>query len=245
MVSQQHHRPGGAGLAGAHRGRRRPPCAARPGDGFDLATVMPLVRKEVRRFRPWRLERDDLVQAGVAGALEAWRRRDPDKAGSLPGYTSAWVRKELQQTVARGDFTVAVPPHVPPKAVALRRQLDHGLALRSAARQLHLTDDQTLSLDRLLESPDNASLDAIRATDLVENTVLDELDREAVRWAVASLTEPQRSVVILRFGFDGQDARSTREIGRLVGVSDFTVRAQLRQAAATLRARLAALADDR
>jgi RNA polymerase sigma factor (sigma-70 family) len=248
MVSHQSHRLAKRPTR-RHRAGPRPTCPptrADGPDGFDLGAVLPLVRNEVGRFRPWRVGRDDLMQAGVAGALEAWRRRDPALAAALRTYTTTWVRKELRQTVARGDFTVAVPPHVPPQAVALRRHLDRGLALGSASRHLGLTDEQTLSLDRLLEAtPDGGEtfdITRLRSPDtLVEDAVLARLDCDAVRRAVAGLKEPQRSVIVLHFGFDGAGGRSTREIGRLVGVSDFTVRAQLKQATAVLRARLGAL----
>lgn len=239
MVNQQHHRP--AVRAGG-RGRvdRRSGCTGRPSDGFDLDVALPLVRREVRRFRPWRLERDDLMQAGVAGALEAWQRRDDARSHALGTYTASWVRKELQRTVARGDFTVAVPAHVPPRAIALRHQRD---------RELGLDVQQTASLHRLLEPTASAApphIEHLRRADAetsVEDVVLHQLDRETVRRAVAGLAELQRSVVALRFGFDGGEGRSTREIGRLVGVSDFTVRAQLKQATAVLRARLATTYD--
>ena len=245
MVSQQ-HRPA-TRPPRRHGGGRRPICLAAHGDGFDLGTVLPLVRKEVRRFRPWRLEPADLMQAGVTGALEAWNRRDASRGDAFRAYTSSWVRKEVQRTVGRGEFTVAVPPHVPAAALELRRHLDHGTGLRAASRHLGVSAEQTASLERLLEPTTGTErhpieLEAIGdASPSVEETVLDQLDRDIVRRAVAKLSEPLRSVVALRFGFDGSDGRSTREIGRLVGVSDFTVRTHLKQATALLQARLAAL----
>src|SRR5438445_108508 len=52
--------------------------------------------------------------------------------------------------------------------------------------------------------------------------------------AVRALPEELRQVVKLRYGLDGGGERSARHVGRLLGISDFTVRMRLARARARL-----------
>jgi len=207
---------------------------------FLLRANASLVRMAGRRYRLRRLDREDLDQSARLGLLQALARFDPLR-GRFPAYAVQWMRKEAQRVLANGEFSVAIPAHLPGRLVALRSL---GAASDDkAAQSLDLSPVVVAALRPLLDAvplPD-AFEDAPRLT--AAPAVLGEDDQEpelawALEAALSDLPTDLSRVVVLTHGLAGGGPRSTRKVAGIVGVSDFTVRARLARAYRILAARV-------
>ena len=120
--------------------------------------------------------------------------------------------------------------------------------VKEAARRLQLGPGVVEALQRVLPNPAGWSEGAEdrRRTSVASRPVEDEAVTgdvaRGVARAVRALPEDLRQVVTLRYGLDGGGERSARQVGRLLGVSDFTVRTRLARARARLSRALSELA---
>src|ERR1700754_1015657 len=90
-----------------------------------VEAFLPAIFGVARGFRSWTgVERQELVQEGVAGLLFAARRYDPRLGPPFWAYASFWVRKAMQELVA--DLT---------RPVALSDRAVRSLALVKSARR--------------------------------------------------------------------------------------------------------------
>src|SRR3954451_11447973 len=85
-----------------------------------VAGALDVVAAEARRYRVWRVERADLLQAGMVGLLVAADRFDPGRGVPFRAFAALWVRKEMQRAVAGQAFAAAGPATLIGPLVALR-----------------------------------------------------------------------------------------------------------------------------
>jgi RNA polymerase primary sigma factor len=184
------------------------------------------------------VDRQELVQEGVAGLLVAARRFDTGLDIPFWAYASFWVRKAMQELVA--ELT---------RPVALSDRAVRALAKLKAARREHLlahrvepTDEQlsaatgfTLAqleslrpLDRSPRgmeepvSPDAAATVAETLTDpsaeRAYEQVLDRIELGELWELAGELDERERAVIRAHYGL-GQPAQTLKQIGRALGLT--------------------------
>ena len=191
------------------------------------------------------VEREELVQEGVAGLLFAARRYDSGLGTPFWAYASYWVRKAMQELVA--DIT---------RPVALSDRAVRGLARMRAARSEHvqaygaeptsaelsrttgLTRSQVESLQAIERTPRaiEEPLIADEETGVtVGDTILDPAAERAyehmleaieirrVRDLADQLDERERAVIRAHYGL-GQPAQTLSEIGAALGLTAERVR---------------------
>ena len=206
-----------------------------------VEAFLPAIVGLARGFRSRRgVERQELVQEGVAGLLFAARRYDPGLGTPFWAYASFWVRKAMQELVA--ELT---------RPVALSDRAVRGLALIKSAqrehRQAHGTEptNENLSLATGLTL---AQLESLQATDRTPRStedgltadaettvtvgdmiidpvaeqayeqVLDDLEIREVRDLADRLDERERAVIRSHYGL-GQPAQTLSQIGDALGLT--------------------------
>jgi RNA polymerase primary sigma factor len=182
------------------------------------------------------IERQELVQEGVAGLLFAARRYDPRVSTRFWAYASFWVRKGMQDLV--GDLA---------RPVALSDRAARDLARINAAHREHLqacgceptgeqlsdatglTPVQVERLQTAARAPRGMEERLSADTDTVGDSIPDPgaerayehvLDRIEIR-AVherAHLDERERRVIRAHYGFDQQE-RTLDQIGGALGLT--------------------------
>ncbi|WP_167473542.1 sigma-70 family RNA polymerase sigma factor [Nocardia arthritidis] len=209
-----------------------------------ILRYLPLVRREAGRYRVWRMQRDDLLQAGLVGLLVASDRYDPARGVPFGAYAQHWVRKEIQRTIAEQEFPSVIPPDLTGRAVALRQVLaDRFGNVSVTAAVLGMSPAVALGLYRQLAATDPSADDVDAAAAAIPGTVFPQPEDSAVTHSLleliaavlARLEERQAAALILRFGLDGGPERSWREIGRLLGISDHTAKKLVERAQTALR----------
>lgn len=199
---------------------------------------LPAILGVARRFpTAGGVERQELVQEGVAGLLLAAQRFDCRRQTPFWSYACFWVRKAMQELVAEVTRPVALSD----RAVRALAQIKSARSEYLQAHGSEPTDDDlsratglpraqvqslqaTQRLPRALHEPlgerpttvADAIADPVGERDY--ERVLDRIELGEMRELADELDERARSVLRAHFGL-GQPARTLNEIGAGLGVT--------------------------
>ncbi len=183
---------------------------------------------------PASIQRDDLIQAGMIGLLEAIKNYDITKGASFETYASIRIRGTMLDEVRRGDW-VPRSVHRNTRLVADKIRVienrtgrdarDHEVAQElgvSVSEYHQMLIDSTschlFTLDDLLTNRDNlVDTEGLTSTlpEPYEKANLDSL-REILVKSIATLPERERLVLALYYDED----LNLKEIGDVLGVSE-------------------------
>jgi RNA polymerase primary sigma factor len=207
----------------------------------------------------------DLVQEGALGLIRAAEKFDWRRGFRFSTYATLWIRQAIQSGLANRARIIRLPAGVEMRERKIAR-VHHGLAARlgrdptdeeiAAAAELtveqvaeiHRAARVATSLDRPLAGGEGATLGELVAApggDVGEELNI-TLSAEAVRRIVDEMPEPERQVIRLRYGIDGDaEPQTYAAIGGRLGLSPVRVSAIERRALEqlALRRELQALAD--
>ncbi len=212
-----------------------------------------LVISNARSYEGLDLPLLDLIQEGMLGLIRAAEKFDWRKGYKFSTYATFWIRESIQRAIANRARPIRVPVHIGQRerrigraratliaelgrepsdeeiAKAAELELREVLATRNIARVV-------TSLDRPVGEEEETTLGALLASDASaphEEVELAARDA-ALRRALQRLPEPERNVVKLRYGIDGDEPTPLREAGRRLGISSDAVRKLERKALAEL-----------
>lgn len=188
------------------------------------------------RFKGWA---EDLSQDGMIGMMRSIEKFDVDRGFYLLTYATPWIFQTTQRQWERSAHVVTVPNHPQRLLAKLRDEVAVGDRRSNSelAKLLKVDEHDIATLRPLIGGI--ASLDASvgAGTDqtFVQNLEAkpieaadDGLDatfrKEKIDEALAELPPREREILIKRFGLDGSEPLTLKEVGQVIGLTRERVR---------------------
>ena len=197
-----------------------------------------------KRYRGCGLSFLDLINEGNIGLIEAAKRFDPGKKVKFITYAVWWVRQAIIHALSDQSGAFRLPQkqanllyRIGKAQANLRNQLRRTPSTEEIAKKMEVTVKEVTNL--LQVADDNISLSAVideehefHLSDKLEQDIIPAADlvllksslKVHLRGALDELDAKEERVIRQRFGLDGADPKTLKEIGEMMNLSRERIR---------------------
>ncbi|MBN2170713.1 MAG: RNA polymerase sigma factor RpoD/SigA [Candidatus Krumholzibacteriota bacterium] len=180
----------------------------------------------------------DIVEEGNLGLIRAVEKFNPERGYRFSTYASYWIKQAMARAVANQGRTIRIPFHVfqlvnrytrlAARKPSIQVLGDNELAemLRCSRRKAHLVRNLVMgimSLDLMMSQGAMKELYADeqnRVTQTPEDVVLLQLEHEQLHRLMEKLSDRERAVLRIRYGFEtGGEFQTLEETGKVFGIT--------------------------
>jgi RNA polymerase primary sigma factor len=203
-----------------------------------------LVVKIARDYENFGLPLLDLISEGNIGLMRAVERYDPDRGAKLSVYASFWIKQSIRRAISDQSRTIRVPVHVHDKLYNINRAanrlheiLGHeptdeeisaevDLPAKKVAR-LRQAVKPMIPLDQPMNDDGSNCISETVADERCgrpDQDLVDQTNADAVREFLGKLSPRELTILRSRFGFDGDEDETLRDIGTQLGLTRERIR---------------------
>lgn len=142
-----------------------------------------------RKFENTGIHIEDLVSIGTIGLIKAVNTFDPTKKIKLATYASRCIENEILMFLRRNN------------KIRSEVSFDEPLNMDWDGNELLLSD--VLGTDN----------------DIIYRDIEEEVDKKILRTALSNLSDRERKIMVLRFGLDGGEEKTQKDVADLLGIS--------------------------
>ncbi|MDY3931586.1 MAG: sigma-70 family RNA polymerase sigma factor [Erysipelotrichaceae bacterium] len=204
-----------------------------------------LVVSVAKRYSGFNMSFMDLIQEGNIGLMKAVSKFDYTKGFKLSTYATWWIRQAITRAIADHSRNIRIPVHVNEtlhKIHKTRRQLSQELGREPsleeiAAKMDDMTAEKIAEIEKMasdtvsLETPigeenDTSLGDLIRDEHTMTPSQYAEANalHDQIFMLLDTLTDREKTVLIKRFGLDGNEPMTLEEVGREMDVTRERIR---------------------
>jgi len=212
------------------------------------------VVKMALRYQGQGVSLPDLIQEGNMGLLEVVDKFDHRKGFRFSTYAAFWIKQSIQQALCKQSRLIRLPirksrmiGRINEAAKSFTKRYGREPNADEIAEMVNLPPERVEQLEQLSEpalsldsaaDPDSPPLEDLLAQkgnpDPREHAVQQQLKRRVQR-VIRRLSDRERRVLLLRYGFNGKKSLSLRNTSIHVGLSQEGVRRVERRALKKLR----------
>jgi RNA polymerase sigma factor (sigma-70 family) len=206
----------------------------------NLRLVISIGKRYMHRGFPF----SDIVEEGNLGLIKAVEKFNYKRGFRFSTYASWWIRQYIERAIINQGKLVRLPVHVVERlnrylgrVEQLVQELGREPRAQEIAVKMKTSEEEVLDLKQLvrttcsLDSPINDQSDTFLRdviedpTGLSPDETADGVRRrtELMAW-IKELPDKEQTVIVSRFGLDGDEARTLEEIGRQMGLTRERVR---------------------
>jgi RNA polymerase primary sigma factor len=222
----------------------------------NLRLVVNLARAYAGRGLPLQ----DLIAEGNLGLIRAAEGFDPDMNTRFSTYASYWIKQSIMRMLVNTSKTIRVPAYIGllmtkwnRTRTHLQKELGRSPTQEEIAQSLNVSPKVLKIIDRAFQikgstfytdSPENGLVIDDMCVDETATSPLTLLSHnDEIQHALCELDkmeERQATVLRLRFGLNGEDSRTLKEIGLILGLTRERVRQIEVEGLANLKERMEA-----